>query len=107
MKTLDEIVSAVRSNELCTAEELTYAVVAFDVLLAQLELDQNAVQLQHWMAAATQDPRLYAGEANDPANPETVAWYRAMHNAGVFACSDGGCVNPNDSEADHTYCAPF
>lgn len=89
MRTLDEIVAAVRSNETYTEDELVYAVVAFDVLLSQLALDQDATRLQHWMAAAVRDPREYVGEANDPANSVAVDWYRSMHNVKPEACNCG------------------
>lgn len=87
MRTLDEIVAAVRSNENYTEDELIYSIVAFDVLLSQLALDQDATRLQRWMAAATQSPKDYAGRANDPANPEAANWYRAMHGVRPEACN--------------------
>jgi len=107
MRTLDEIVAAVRSNENYTEDELVYAVVAFDVLLSQLALDQDVTRLQHWMAAATQSPKDYAGEANDPNNPEAANWYKAMHGAGAFRCADCNCQEPENINADHSKCLPF
>lgn len=80
MRTLDEIVAAVRSNETYTEDELVYAVVAFDVLLHQLDLLGDAPRLQRYFIAAEADPRKFIGEANDPQNPEAVAWYKAMHS---------------------------
>lgn len=79
MRTLDEIVAAARLNEELDADDARYAIVAFDVLLSQLNLDQDAERLKEWMVAATNSPQEYAGEANDPQNPDAVAWYRAMH----------------------------
>lgn len=107
MRTLDEIVAAIRSGRPYTKEEAAYTVVAFDVLLAQLALDQDAPRLQHWMSAATQSPKEYIGPANDPANPDATSWYISMHDAGVFKCPDCNCLNPGDIEADHTDCIPF
>ena len=83
MRTLDEIVASARLNEPLDPDEARYAIVAFDVLLAQLNLDQDAERLKEWMVAATNSPQEYAGEANDPQNPDAVAWYRAMHGVQV------------------------
>jgi len=83
MRTLDEIVASARLNEPLDPDEGRYAIVAFDVLLAQLNLDQDAERLKEWMVAATNSPQEYAGEANDPQNPDAVAWYRAMHGVQV------------------------
>lgn len=77
--TLDEIVAAVRTNELVTIRDMRYAIVAFDVLMSQLHVDRNVEQLAEFFKAASTPPREYAGEANDPGNPEAVEWYRAMH----------------------------
>jgi len=107
MRTLDEIVAAVRSSETCTEDELVYAVVAFDVLLSQLKLDEDPQRLQHWMAAAINSPKEYAGPCNDPANPQAVAWYKAMHGAGAFRCADCDCKEPENIDADHSKCLPF
>lgn len=85
MRTLDEIVASARLNELLDPDEARYAIVAFDVLLAQLNLDQDAERLKEWMVAATNSPQEYVGEANDPQNPDAVAWYRAMHGVQVPA----------------------
>ena len=82
MRTLDAIVAATRSAEPVTEEELRYAVVAFDVLLYSLDLPADYKRLQQWFVAAEADPQKYIGKANDPADEEAVAWYRAMHNVG-------------------------
>ena len=82
MRTLEEIVGAARTNEELTAEESRYAIVAFDVLLAQMALEHDAVRLKKWFIAAESDPRVFVGEANDPQNAEAVAWYRAMIGVG-------------------------
>lgn len=88
MRTLDEIVAAARLNEPLDLGEARYAITAFDVLLAQLDLDQDVARLQKWITAATMPPRDYIGEANDPREPEAVEWYRAMHGvtAAVPSC---------------------
>lgn len=82
MRSLDGIVAAARLNEPLEPDEARYAIVAFDVLLAQLNLDQDATRLKEWMVAATASPKEYVGKANDPAEPDAVAWYRAMHSVG-------------------------
>lgn len=76
--TLSEIVAAVRTNELVTGRDMRYAIVAFDVLMSQLKVDQNVTQLQEYFKAATTPPREYAGHMNDPENPEAVEWFKAM-----------------------------
>lgn len=76
--TLDEIVAAVRTNELVTGRDMRYAIVAFDVLMSQLQVDRNVEQLQEYFKAAETPPREYIGEMNDPANPEAVEWFKAM-----------------------------
>ena len=76
--TLNEIVAAVRTNELVTGRDMRYAIVAFDVLMSQLHIDQHVEQLQEYFKAAEAPPREYAGHMNDPENPEAVEWYKAM-----------------------------
>lgn len=76
--TLDEIVAAVRTNDLVTGRDMRYAIVAFDVLMSQLHVDRNVEQLAEFFKAASSPPREYIGEANDPENPEAVEWYKAM-----------------------------
>ncbi len=76
--TLSEIVAAVRTNELVTGRDMRYAIVAFDVLMSQLKVDQNVTQLQEYFKAATTPPREYAGHMNDPEKPEAVEWFKAM-----------------------------
>ena len=78
MRPLHAIVAAIRSGQEVNPEELRYAVVAFDVLLYQLDLPNDPERLQHYFTAAESDPREYIGEANDPDNPDAVAWYKAM-----------------------------
>lgn len=104
MRTLDGIVSAVRTNETYTEDELVYAVVAFDVLLAQLDLSQDHERLLRWMTAATMDPREYAGEANDPANQEAVRWYKAMHDVELPTTRDETDDNPPSPDTPDACC---
>lgn len=85
MRTLSEITAAVRQGDPTTAEELRYAVVAYDVLVAQLELPNDPAKLYHYFQAADNDPREYIGEANDPAFAGAREWYRAMHGVGNAA----------------------
>lgn len=82
MRTLSEITAAVRQGDPATSDELRYAVVAYDVMVAQMELPNDPKRLFHYFQAADNDPRAYIGEANDPAFPGARQWYRAMHGAG-------------------------
>lgn len=85
MRTLSEITAAVRQAEPVTEEELRYAVVAYDVMVAQMELPNDPARLYHYFQAADNDPRAYIGQANDPAFAGAREWYRAMHGAGQKA----------------------
>lgn len=76
--TLSEIVAAVRLNGVVSGQDMRYAIVAFDVLMSQLHIDQHVAQLQEYFKAAEAPPREYAGHMNDPENPEAVEWYKAM-----------------------------
>lgn len=78
MRSLGDIVSAVRSGEPVDFDELRLAVVAFDVLLAQQGLQQHPAALQAYFEAAQLDPREYVGVNNDPDNEGAAVWYRAM-----------------------------
>lgn len=82
MRRLADIVDAVRRNEYAHVEELRYVVCAFDVLLAQLEVERNPEQLGKYMLAAESCPKEYIGNANDPGNPEVVRWHKAFVNVG-------------------------
>lgn len=75
-RTLAEIVSAVRLNGPTTPDELRYAVAAFDVALAQMDISRHHDQLNEYFKAAGLPPRQYVGEANDPEKPAAVEWYR-------------------------------
>ena len=76
--TLSEIVAAVRTNEPVTGRDMRYAIVAFDVLMSQLKVDQHIEQLQEYFKAAEMPPREYVGTANDFENTEAVEWFKAM-----------------------------
>lgn len=80
--TLDQIVDTVRRGGHADYEDLRLAVVAFDVLLARLDLPQNYEQLNKYMLAAGLPPRHYIGEDNDPDNPEAVEWFVKMKEVG-------------------------
>lgn len=82
MKTLDEIVATVRSGGTPTVDEMRYAIVAFDVLLYQLDLPADVARLQEYFKAAESSVSEYVGEANSPDNPEAVRWYEAMQKTG-------------------------
>lgn len=82
MRKLQEITDAARRGEPATEDELRYAVCAYDVFVAQLELDKDPKQLQKFFVACESDPREYIGEANDPARKEVREWHRAFINVG-------------------------
>ena len=82
MRTLSQITAAVRQGDPATGDELRYAVVAYDVMVAQMELPNDPARLFHYFQAADNDPREYIGQANDPAFPGARQWYAAMHGAG-------------------------
>ena len=81
MRTLNDIVAAVRSRQEVTEDELRYAVVAFDVLLSQMDLTNDLAKLTLFFEAAEQNPRTYIGEANNPDKQAAVEWYTAMQAA--------------------------
>lgn len=78
MRELHEITDAARRNEPATEEELRLAVCAYDVLMVQLELDKDPKQLAKFFTAAEASPEDYLGPANDPRNPDVVAWHKAF-----------------------------
>lgn len=78
MRTLDEITTAVRRNQWVNKTELLFAVVAYDVLMSKLKVENNPVQLQEYFVAADSDPWKYIGHDNDPRNPESVHWHKTM-----------------------------
>ncbi len=82
MRTLNEITRAVRTNRPVNAQELRRAVVAYDVLLALLNVEQNPLQLAEYFKAGSSCPVHYAGPANNPDDPDVRAWYDAMHEVG-------------------------
>ncbi len=75
MRTLTEITNAVRRGQDVTEEELRYAVVAYDVLIAKLHITQDKQMVEEFFKASEGDPREYIGWVNDPANPEAVDWH--------------------------------
>jgi len=79
-RTLQQITDAARRGEPATEEELRLAVCAYDVFIAQLELEKDPKQLQKFFVAAEADPREYIGPANDPDNPDAVDWHNAFIN---------------------------
>lgn len=81
-RTLDQIIDKVRRGGTVATDDLRYAVVAFDVLLAQLDLPSDVARMEKYMQAAALPPRRYVGEGNDPENPEAVAWFVAMKGVG-------------------------
>ncbi len=83
MRTLTQITDAARRGEDVSHGELLYAVVAYDVLLAQFDLSKHPVLMAEFFKAAEQDPREYVGEANDPAEQSVRDWHNAMINVGA------------------------
>lgn len=103
MRTLDEIVNAVRSAEgEATDEELRYAVTAFDVLVSRLKVEENTTQLHEWFAAAETPLDEYLGSANRPDSPEAIAWYRAMRSAGVDSARNEPDLSGGPADTEET-----
>ena len=75
MRTLKEISSAVRRHEYASTDELRYALVAYDVLIYQLDIAQDEQQLAEFFKAFETCPKEYVGWENDPENPEAVKWH--------------------------------
>lgn len=84
MRTLSEITAAVRQGDPVTGDELRYAVVAYDVMVAQMELPNGPARPGRSTTSRrrTTTPREYIGQANDPAFPDARQWYAAMRGAG-------------------------
>lgn len=82
MQTLTEITHAVRRNQQVNPTELRYAVAAYDVLIAKLNVSQDQEQVKEFFKAAESDPREYIGWSNDPENPEARDWHQRTIAAG-------------------------
>lgn len=82
MRTLKQITDSVRRNEGATTDELVATVVAYDVLLAKLNIERDDQQLKEFFLAAESDPQLYHGWINDPNNPEVEQWHREREQVG-------------------------
>ena len=80
MRTLKQITDAVRRNEGAIYAELFYAVVAYDVLLAQMNIAADQQQVAEFFKAAELPPHEYVGWDNSPDNPESVEWHRTHIN---------------------------
>lgn len=80
MRTLTEITNAVRRGEDVTEGELRYTVVAYDVLVAKLNITQDKQMVEEFFKATEGDPRAYIGWINDPANPEAADWHKNFVN---------------------------
>jgi len=52
MKTLTEITNAVRRDQEVTEDELRYAVVAYDVLIAKFNIPQDRQMMEEFFKAA-------------------------------------------------------
>ena len=79
MRNLDEITAAVRLLEEVSVEEMARAIVAYDVLLAQLNLSRYPELLAQYFLAAETDVKEYAGPYNDYDIKENREWYREFH----------------------------
>lgn len=82
-KTLDQITHAARVGAKLTVDELRFAVCAYDVLLAQLDVSRYPVQLSAYFQAAETPPEKYIGHANHPDDPGFQEWYRAFKSLGT------------------------
>lgn len=80
MRTLQEITDAVRRNEHATSDELRYAIAAYDVFLAKIEIEKYVPLLTEFFIAAESSPRKYIGPENDPKNKKVAEWHRAVIN---------------------------
>ncbi len=78
--TLTEITNAVRRGEPVSVDQMRYAICAYDVLLADMKISENATLLEKFFIAAEMEPKEYIGGDNDPDNPEFVAWHKAFIN---------------------------
>lgn len=86
MRTLLEIIDAVKSNQGATEEEMFYAIVAMDALntfdsmsLRKLANEPNRFRtpqseweesFNRWKRALNKSPKEYVGWENDPKNPD-------------------------------------
>lgn len=82
MRTLTQITDAERRGESVSHDELLYAVAAYDVLLAQFEIEKHPMQLAEFFKAAECDPQEYVGPANDQAEQRARDWHNAFINVG-------------------------
>lgn len=87
MRTLSQIMDAVKENQPATEEELRYTLLAMDALshwdrnflirfagndkpnVVRCELEANE-SFRRWKTALGAEPKTYVGWNNDPANPE-------------------------------------
>ncbi len=83
MRTLSEITAAIRSGTEFTEGEARYAVVAYDVMVAHMQPENNPTQLAIYFQASDRSPVEFIGWSNDPENPDAVTWYRAMNGVGA------------------------
>lgn len=82
MRKLVDITDAARRNEKPTYDELLYAVCAYDVMLAQIKIENHPVLLAEFFKAGESDPKIYIGTNNDPNNTECNEWHKAFVNVG-------------------------
>lgn len=99
MRQLHEIVTAARLGKPLSPDEARDAIIAFDVLMAQLNLPQDPQRLQEYFKAAELPPAEYYGWANDPKNPEFVAWYGAFNS--LPSLRQDVLDEPGNTSADH------
>lgn len=79
-RTLDQITTAARQGLPASVDELRLAVCAYDVLMANLKVVENAVQLAEYFKAADTVPEIYLGPNNDPREPGVKEWHEAFIN---------------------------
>lgn len=80
MRSLTQITNAVRRADEATEQELRAVIVAYDVLLVKMNVQQDPEMLKQFFKAAESDPEEYIGWENDPRNPEAIEWHRAHIN---------------------------
>lgn len=113
MRKLVEITDDVRRSLPVDEDELRYALCAYDVLLANLNLDKQPDLMAEFFRAAESDPKVYIGWENDPTNPGVVAWHQAMINVEKHVSADatddvatvcGNCGPTTIEDGDCVFC---
>lgn len=83
MRPLKEIITDARTGGDTYYDEVLYALVAYDVMLAGFDLENDPDRLQQYLTVLDADPEKFVGPANDPKNPEAVRHYKAFDNIDI------------------------